>query len=229
MVFWDLFGESGHPIRTTISEMPPLLLYNLLELNDTQEGVPGFVEDTLIRPPTSRIGPLTPGEREEIRERSPVGARYDESLDRESAAEVLQKRADEATRKLEQAEKDQKNTKAPKPRKRSSNRQTPTEAAIKSFLRSASTTLGREIMRGIFGAMRKGSWSGRTRHCCVFTTNSKLSAVFNRFVVPAIHPEKVMNSTGNSADRMPSACLGRRQIHPESTMSSPVDLTQPGN
>ncbi|WP_456236529.1 helicase HerA-like domain-containing protein [Acidihalobacter aeolianus] len=39
VVFWDLFGESGHPIRTTISEMDPLLLANLLELNETQEGV----------------------------------------------------------------------------------------------------------------------------------------------------------------------------------------------
>ena len=39
VVFWDLFGNSGHPIRTTISEMGPLLLSNLLELNDTQEGI----------------------------------------------------------------------------------------------------------------------------------------------------------------------------------------------
>ena len=38
-VFWDLYGESGHPIRTTISEMGPLLLSRLLGLNDTQEGV----------------------------------------------------------------------------------------------------------------------------------------------------------------------------------------------
>ena len=38
-VFWDLLGDQGHPIRTTISEMGPLLLSRLLELNDTQEGV----------------------------------------------------------------------------------------------------------------------------------------------------------------------------------------------
>ena len=38
-VFWDIFGESGHPIRTTVSEMGPLLLASMLELNDTQEGV----------------------------------------------------------------------------------------------------------------------------------------------------------------------------------------------
>ena len=39
VVFWDLYGEQGHPIRTTISEMGPLLLARLLDLNDTQEGV----------------------------------------------------------------------------------------------------------------------------------------------------------------------------------------------
>src|SRR3712207_5724205 len=39
VVFWDLFGEQGHPVRTTISEMGPLLLARLLNLNPTQEGV----------------------------------------------------------------------------------------------------------------------------------------------------------------------------------------------
>ena len=38
-MFWDLYGESGHPIRTTISEMGPLLLSRLMGLNETQEGV----------------------------------------------------------------------------------------------------------------------------------------------------------------------------------------------
>ena len=39
VIFWDLFGRQGHPVRTTISEMGPLLLARILELNDTQEGV----------------------------------------------------------------------------------------------------------------------------------------------------------------------------------------------
>ncbi len=38
-VFWDIFAKTGHPVRTTISDMGPLLLSNLLELNDTQSGV----------------------------------------------------------------------------------------------------------------------------------------------------------------------------------------------
>jgi DNA helicase HerA-like ATPase len=39
VVFWDLFGEQGHRVRATVSEMGPLLLSRLLDLNDTQEGV----------------------------------------------------------------------------------------------------------------------------------------------------------------------------------------------
>jgi DNA helicase HerA-like ATPase len=42
-VFWDLFGEQGHRIRTTISDMGPLLLARLLDLNETQEGVLNIV------------------------------------------------------------------------------------------------------------------------------------------------------------------------------------------
>jgi len=39
VVFWDLFGKLGHPVRTTVSEMGPTLLARVLELNDVQEGV----------------------------------------------------------------------------------------------------------------------------------------------------------------------------------------------
>ncbi len=39
VVFWDMYGEKGHPVRTTITELGPLLLTNLLDLNDTQQGV----------------------------------------------------------------------------------------------------------------------------------------------------------------------------------------------
>src|SRR5215203_6159574 len=39
VVFWDLFAEHGHPVRTTISDMGPLLMARLLNLNETQSGV----------------------------------------------------------------------------------------------------------------------------------------------------------------------------------------------
>ena len=49
-MFWDLFGEQGHPIRATVAEMGPLLLSRLLDLNETQEGVLNIA----FRSPTSR-------------------------------------------------------------------------------------------------------------------------------------------------------------------------------
>ena len=116
-----------------------------------QKGIPGMVDRCLICPPTSRIGSITDQERSEARSRSPIGSRYDTPLDRESAAELLLKRAQKVINRNAQSEAQQK----PEPR-RSSNRQSATEAAAKSFLRSVSTTLGREIMRGILGAIRKG-------------------------------------------------------------------------
>lgn len=39
VIFWDLYGKLGHPVRTTVSDMGPLLLSNLLDLNETQSGV----------------------------------------------------------------------------------------------------------------------------------------------------------------------------------------------
>ena len=43
VVFWDLWGKNGHPVRTTVSEMGPILLSRILELNDTQSGVMDIV------------------------------------------------------------------------------------------------------------------------------------------------------------------------------------------
>src|SRR5258708_5160568 len=42
-VFWDLFGDKGHPVRTTVTEIGPVLMARLLQLNDTQEGVLNIV------------------------------------------------------------------------------------------------------------------------------------------------------------------------------------------
>ncbi len=123
------------------------------------KGVPSMVDRCLIRPPTSRIGPITEAERAEVRSRSPVGGRYDTALDRESAAELLVQRAEklaaEESRK-KASEQGAESTKPASRKRRTSGRQSATEAATKSFLRSMSSMLGREIMRGILGAIKKG-------------------------------------------------------------------------
>ena len=55
-------------------------------------GTPAMVERIMIRPPTGRIGPITPEERKAIMAKSPVKGKYDTTIDSESAYEVLQKR-----------------------------------------------------------------------------------------------------------------------------------------
>jgi DNA helicase HerA-like ATPase len=55
-------------------------------------GTPSMVERVMIRPPTARIGPITPDERKAIMNASPVKGKYDTSIDAESAFEILQKR-----------------------------------------------------------------------------------------------------------------------------------------
>jgi uncharacterized protein len=55
-------------------------------------GTPAMVERVMVRPPTGRIGPITPEERKAIVDKSPVKGKYDTAIDRESAFEVLQKR-----------------------------------------------------------------------------------------------------------------------------------------
>ncbi len=68
------------------------------------DGSPSPVERTLIRPPSSRIGPITPGERAAIIAQSPVGGVYDTPIDRESAAEVIARKAADAAATAEEVE-----------------------------------------------------------------------------------------------------------------------------
>ncbi|MFB2532459.1 helicase HerA-like domain-containing protein [Paracoccus sp. p4-l81] len=67
------------------------------------KGIPGMAQRTLIRPPLSRMGPITPDERKSVIARSPLGAKYDWAVDRESAHEILTARADKAAAEAEAA------------------------------------------------------------------------------------------------------------------------------
>lgn len=168
-----------------------------------KKGVPSVVQRTLIRPPASRLGPLEDNERAELVKLSPVFGQYDEKLDRDSAYEMLARRADEEARAEEderrreqeqerrEDEDDRRERSARSQwrlpdgyddddddddrrrrssrsrssrssrsrstgRRRSSKRQTVTEAAVKSLARSLSTQLGRAIARGILGGIKRG-------------------------------------------------------------------------
>jgi len=134
-----------------------------------EKGRPGVVERTLIRPPTSRLGPATAAERKAIVAASPVAGRYDKAVDRESAYEVLQARAAKAAAEAETAEKREAEArrreleeKAREKRERSSRSRgggrrsdSAFEAAAKSAARSVATSLGRELVRGLLGMLRR--------------------------------------------------------------------------
>ncbi len=126
------------------------------------KGIPTQVEKILIRPPQSRIGPMDSQERDEQISRSPYRGRYDEPLDRESAYEMLKQRAernaaDEAALEQEQAVREEKEGRTKSVSgKRSSNRQTPTEAFVKSAARAIGSQLGRRVIRGLLGSLFKG-------------------------------------------------------------------------
>jgi DNA helicase HerA-like ATPase len=149
------------------------------------KGIPSMVQRTLIRPPASRVGPITPQERQKVMAESPVAGQYDQTIDRESAFEILQKRAADRAKAEEEAQQrdaaQQHGGRSrwtlpdglgggdgyaePEPSGRSrttyrqprpSNRQSVTEAAIKSVVRSVGSQVGRALVRGILGSLKKG-------------------------------------------------------------------------
>ncbi len=137
------------------------------------KGVPSMVERTLIRPPNSQLGPITAAERAEVMAASPYGAKYDKTVDRDSAFERLQARAtaaakdaaDTEAREEAAAEKDREFTAARRydgktvgrstARKSSSRSDSIATAFGKSLARSLGSKTGQTIVRGILGGLFK--------------------------------------------------------------------------
>lgn len=119
------------------------------------DGSPTPVERVLIRPPESRIGPISDEERKEQIQRSPYKGRYDKVVDRESAHEMLKQRAEQQAQAAEKqaAEAAEKAAQEKKPAR---SRESTVEAMIKSAARAAGTQIGRQIMRGVLGSILKG-------------------------------------------------------------------------
>jgi DNA helicase HerA-like ATPase len=124
-----------------------------------EKGIPSMVGRTLIRPPSGKVGPIAPEERRSAIANSPVSGIYDTVVDRESAFEVLAKKAkqkaDAADSAKSKPESRQENP-HPSPAPRRSNRQSVGEAAVKSAARSIATSLGRALVRGILGSLSRG-------------------------------------------------------------------------
>jgi len=127
------------------------------------KGIPMPVERTLVAPPRCRMGAITDAERAQVRAGSPVGAKYDKAIDRESAAEMLAKKAEAATTTAD----------APAARTREQDdaedsgfgqavkdavfgtrrRQGMVEAMAKQTARTVGNQIGRQILRGVLGGI----------------------------------------------------------------------------
>ena len=126
------------------------------------KGVPSPVQQTLVSPPRCRMGAINDAERQQVRNGSPVGGKYDNPIDRESASEMLAKRAETAAKAADapaaksepesggfsQSVKD-----AVFGTKR---RQGMVETMAKQTSRTIGTKLGNQILRGIMGSIFGG-------------------------------------------------------------------------
>ncbi len=129
-----------------------------------EKGIPSAVQQTLISPPRCRMGPVSETERTQIRASSPVGGKYDQAINRESAAELLAKRTEETLKNS--------NPPAAKTEKESEDsgfgqavkdavfgtkrRQGMIETMAKQTSRTVGTKLGNQILRGILGGIFGG-------------------------------------------------------------------------
>lgn len=132
-----------------------------------EKGAPTMVERTLIRPPLSRLGPATPEERKAVISGSPVAGQYDAAVDRESAFEVLTKKAAAAAEELEaqkakEAElKEQERlakeqARAQRQARPARRTESPMDAALKSTMRAVGSQVGRQLVRGVLGSLFRG-------------------------------------------------------------------------
>jgi DNA helicase HerA-like ATPase len=135
-----------------------------------EKGVPSPVERTLIAPPRCRMGALTPEERAAVRARSPVGAKYDKPVNRESAYEILARRATPEDAPPAQARTRASETPRPPagPAPQgggglgdlmwgTKRRQGMVETLAKQAARTVGSEIGRQILRGVLGGIFRGT------------------------------------------------------------------------
>lgn len=138
-----------------------------------KKGVPGIVERTLIRPPSSQLGPISKAERAAVMAASGMAAKYDNVLDRKSAYEILAKRAEAAAKGAEKAEtaaeeqpaalrefnaaRRYSGSRVSRSTARSRQpRDTFGSAMTQAVIKELKGTTGRRLVRGILGSLFKG-------------------------------------------------------------------------
>ena len=137
------------------------------------KGAPGIVERTLIRPPSSQLGPIAAAERSAAVAASPVAGKYDSAIDRQSAHEMLAERAAKAAAEAEAAERAEEEAEAALREYKTARRYTGErvgrstskhsrqgeslgEAVASVVIKELKGTTGKRIVRGILGGLFKG-------------------------------------------------------------------------
>jgi hypothetical protein len=110
-----------------------------------EDGSPSVVQRTMISPPRSRLGPITPKERAIIQSISPFEGKYDEALNRESAAEILAQKASDAAAAAQQVEEEGEEKQRAAPRRTTSMWERAGKAAAGAVASSAGAVIAAKI------------------------------------------------------------------------------------
>jgi DNA helicase HerA-like ATPase len=127
------------------------------------KGVPTMVERTLIRPPSGRLGPITPAEREAAIKSSPVAGQYDTAVDRESAYEKLQKKAGARAEVQKQQAEEKAQAKVERQATGGRQRESATDRFVKNVAGSVGRQVGGVLVRQVGGALIRGILGGLIR------------------------------------------------------------------
>ena len=145
-------GFRPNPAFNTLSVLTELGIGEALVGTLEEKGTPAMVQRVAIAPPQSRIGPLNESERAALVRQSPLAGRYDKPVDRESAYELLNARAEQA-RDAAPVKAAGKQRVEPGLGDMASDL---LGSAMKSALRQAANQLGRQLVRGLMGSLMGG-------------------------------------------------------------------------
>jgi uncharacterized protein len=147
----------ANPVFDTEKAIMELGIGEALVSTLDEKGQPTMVQKTLVRPPNSRVGPITDAERKTVINASPVKGVYDETEDRESAYEILQKRTTDHTEAEAAQAQDKEATQASGGKSRSEGFWTTfVKQIIRSVVPAATRMLEQQIKRGTLGGIRRG-------------------------------------------------------------------------
>lgn len=144
-----------NPALDVVAALPSLAIGEALVSTLSADGVPSPVERVLVAPPRSRIGPITPAERQQLRATSKLGPGYDAAMDRDSASEALARRAAGAAADTAPSRAPADDPAAPsRPARRG--RQGLIETMARQAARTVGSQIGRQIVRGLLGSLLGG-------------------------------------------------------------------------